>query len=131
MLSLAHLRLRLVDPACNRNRVYELEIDRDLLGDITVTARFGRHGSKLRDVISLAGSLVEANKIASAALRRRLTARRRLGSAYVLTMADGDCAQLVSQWQKAGGADRRTQRRQRPTIQARECAPAELPLFAA
>ena len=131
MLSLTDLRLRLVDPENNRNRVYELEIDRDLFGKITVTARFGRHGSRLRDIVASAEDLDEANRIATGVLRRRLTARRRLGSAYVLMTAEGDCAPLVRRWQEAGGADRRAI----PMARKERCGsismPAELPLFAA
>ncbi|WP_093154519.1 WGR domain-containing protein [Thalassobaculum litoreum] len=107
MLSLTYLRLRLVDPEHNRNRVYELEIDRDLFGEITVTKRFGRYGSRLRGFVASARDLEDANRIAAGDLRRRLTARRRLGSAYVLMSAAGDCAPLVRRWQEAGGADRR------------------------
>ncbi|MEO9903665.1 WGR domain-containing protein [Nisaea sp.] len=131
MLSLVYLRLRLIDTERNRNRVYELEIDHDLFGVITVTARFGRHRVRLRDVVSIARNLDDANCIAACVLRRRLSARRRLGNAYVLTMADGDCAPLVSHWHKAGGADRRgaiisSIKQQKPYV-----APVELPLFAA
>ncbi|WP_416366052.1 WGR domain-containing protein [Nisaea sp.] len=131
MLSLVYLRLRLIDSEQNRNRVYELEIDHDLFGVITVTARFGRHGSKLRDVVSVARNLDEANRIATCALRRRLSARRRLGSAYVLTMVDGECAPLVSHWQKSGGADRRGAVISRIKQRKPYVAPVELPLFAA
>jgi predicted DNA-binding WGR domain protein len=131
MLSFVYLRLRLIDSERNRNRVYELEIDHDLFGVITVTARFGRHGARLRDVVSVAGNLDEANRIATCALRRRLSARRRLGNAYVLTMADGDCASLVRHWHKAGGADQRGTIISRIKQQKTYVVPVELPLFAA
>jgi predicted DNA-binding WGR domain protein len=131
MLSLVYLRLRLIDTERNRNRVYELEIDHDLFGVITVTARFGRHGSRLRDVVSIARNLDDANRIAACVLRRRLSARRRLGNAYVLTMADGDCSSLVRHWQKAGGADQRGDVNSRIKQRKPYVTPVELPLFAA
>lgn len=133
MLSLTHLRLRLVDPTRNRNRAYELDIDEDLLGDVTVRVRFGRHGRTLRDVVHLARDHVDAERIAGRLLRRRLSARRRLGSAYLLTAAEGDCRSLLRHWQALGGADgrpavtllaKRSNRRASPS-------PGELPLFAA
>ena len=131
MLSLVYLRLRLIDSERNRNRVYEIEIDRDLFGVITVTSRFGRHGSKLRDVVSIARNLDEAYRTAACVLRRRLSARRRLGSAYVLTMADGECEPMVSHWQKAGGADQRGAVISRIKQRKPYVSPVELPLFAA
>lgn len=133
MLSLTQLRLRLVDPARNRDRAYELVIDEDLLGDVTVRVRFGRFGRALRDVVHLARDRSDADRIAGRILRRRLSARRRLGSAYLLTAAEGDCRGLLRHWHALGGADgrptvtpivRRSNRRAIPS-------PVELPLFAA
>lgn len=133
MLSLTYLRLRLVDPARNRDRSYEVEIDQDLLGDVTVRVRFGRYGRALRDVVHRARDRVDAERIAARILRRRLSARRRLGSAYLLTAADGDCRSLLRHWHALGGADGRPavthhagRSIRRPTL-----SPVELPLFAA
>lgn len=92
MWSLAHLRFRLVDRSCNRDRAYELDLGRDLFDRLTVTARFGRQGSALRAVVHAAATIEDAQRIAAGLLRRRLTARRRLGSAYVLLSADGEAA---------------------------------------
>ncbi|MCR9074265.1 MAG: hypothetical protein NXI18_21630 [Alphaproteobacteria bacterium] len=111
MWSLAHLRFRLVDRSCNRDRAYELDLGRDLFDRLTVTARFGRQGSALRAVVHAAATIEDAQRIAAGLLRRRLSARRRLGSAYVLLSADGEAAaRLVGLWQAAGGADRRRAR---------------------
>lgn len=133
MLSLALLRLRLLDPVRNRDRAYEVEIDRDLFGAVTVTVRFGRHGTRLRDVVYVAADRAEADRIARGTLARRLTARRRLGSAYVLTAAEGDCRGLVGRWQASGGADGRLKpgRVAQPPRGRPAAVPEPLPLFAA
>lgn len=133
MLSIAHIRLRLTDVASNRDRAYELEIDRDLFGEYSVSVRYGRQGSSLRTVRYTATDIAQAGRIAASILRRRITARRRLGSAYILKDADGDCAELVRTWHRLGGADSRcgTVRPLATRPSKRPLLPADLPLFAA
>ncbi len=64
--------------------------------------RFGRHGRTQRDLTHRARDRDDAERIAGWILRRRLSARRRLGSAYVLTAAEGDCQGLLQHWHAFG-----------------------------
>lgn len=103
----AVLRLRLVDPARGRDRAYELEVDRDLFGAFTVTMSHGRWGVwSVSRRVSVAGES-QAVAFAATRLRRRSTARRRLGAAYELVAASGDriCGLVVGEWHRLGGAD--------------------------
>ncbi len=85
MLSIAHIRLKLTDAAANRDRAYELQIDRDLFGEYSVSVRYGRQGSTLRAIRYTATDLAQAGRIAASILRRRITARRRLGLSLIHT----------------------------------------------
>jgi predicted DNA-binding WGR domain protein len=130
------LRFRLIDPVRNRDRVYEVELSKGLFDEISVTIRFGRQGWHLREVTYWADDAAGAHRLAVRVLRRRLSARRRLGTGYALTRAKGASGALVAVWQRLGGADARalsvTANTNRPDRRPRQRAnPPPLPLFAA
>lgn len=137
MLGEAAIRLRLCDPARGRDRVYEIEIDGDLFGAFTVTMSHGRWGVwSVSRRVSAAGR-GEAVAVAAARLRRRSSARRRLGAGYELIAATGGhiCGLVVGEWHRLGGADCRVGAGEdRPRPGRRSPAPGRspaLPLFGA
>ena len=84
------LELEARDAAGNRHRAYALEVGQDLLRDWVVTLRFGRAGRTGRGGRVLTYAVADreaARRFVRARLKRRLTARRRIGCAYRLTRA--------------------------------------------
>jgi len=137
MLGEAAIRLRLRDSARGRDRAYEIEVDRDLFGAFTVTISHGRWGVwSVSRRVSVAGKS-DAVAIAATRLRRRSTARRRLGAGYELVAATGGhiCGLVVGEWHRLGGADCRVGAGEdRPRPDRRSPAPGRspaLPLFGA
>lgn len=136
MLSEVILSLRLIDRANNRDRIYLIEIDDDLFGAAIVTITHGRAGSWSQSqritVSNRADALVEVAK----RLRRRASARRRLGSSYALISSEGDPVlrrRCISIWQKLGGAHGlpRQFNAATPETSGGKAMVPELPLFAA
>jgi len=70
------------DPALGRFRAYRLEAGTDLLGDWLVDITFGRIGTRGRRIRYAVKDEVEARKLVRETLRRRATARKRIGVAY-------------------------------------------------
>ena len=70
------------DPALGRFRAYRLEAGTDLLGDWLVDVTFGRIGTKGRRIRYAVKDEAEAKKLVRETLRRRATARKRIGVAY-------------------------------------------------
>lgn len=74
--------LHACDPACNHWRAYRVEAGRDLFGNWLVEVTFGRIGTAGRTVRYVADDEASARRLASACLRRRSSAPRRIGVAY-------------------------------------------------
>jgi hypothetical protein len=70
------------DPALGRFRAYRLEAGTDLLGDWLVEITYGRIGTKGRRIRYAVQDEVQARKLVRETLRRRATARKRIGVPY-------------------------------------------------
>jgi hypothetical protein len=70
------------DPALGRFRSYRLEAGRDLFGAWLVEVTYGRIGTPGRRLRYVAGDEAEARKLVQQSLRRRATARKRIGVSY-------------------------------------------------
>ncbi len=70
------------DPSLGRFRAYLLEAGTDLLGDWLVDVTYGRIGTPGRRVRHAVASEAEARKLVRESLRRRASAKRRIGVAY-------------------------------------------------
>jgi predicted DNA-binding WGR domain protein len=66
----------------NHHRRYVVTVGRDLLGDWTVTVRYGRAGNELRSLRFAGTDEGEMQRLVHERLRRRLSAERRIGCAY-------------------------------------------------
>lgn len=139
MLGEAQIELRLVDPERNRDRVYLIEVDDDLFGGMTVTVTHGRRNVWTRPRRLSVPDRAAALRLVAERLKRRNTARRRLGAAYELVSATGGPElrrATVGIWQRLGGADRTGERPQgsdRAAAARQAVSPPAppLPLFAA
>ena len=74
--------LHACDPARNHWRAYRVEAGQDLFGDWLVEVTFGRIGPGGRTVRYVAADEQGARILTRACLRRRASARRRIGIAY-------------------------------------------------
>ena len=70
------------DPALGRFRAYRLDAGTDLLGAWLVDITYGRIGTRGRRIRHLVQDEAEAKKLVGESLRRRATAKRRIGVAY-------------------------------------------------
>lgn len=70
------------DPSIGRFRVYLLEAETDLLGDWLVDVTYGRIGTRGRRIRHVVANEDEARMLARESLRRRASAKRRIGVAY-------------------------------------------------
>lgn len=70
------------DPALGRFRSYRLEAGPDLFGTWLVEVTYGRIGTPGRRLRYAAGDEAEARKLVQHSLRRRATARKRIGVPY-------------------------------------------------
>lgn len=70
------------DPALGRFRAYRLEAGTDLLGDWLVDITYGRIGTRGRRIRYAVQDEAGARKLVRETLRRRATAKRRIGVAY-------------------------------------------------
>lgn len=70
------------DPALGRFRAYRLEAGTDLLGDWLVDITYGRIGTRGRRIRYAVRDETEARKLVRESLRRRATARKRIGVLY-------------------------------------------------
>lgn len=72
----------------NHHRYYSFTVGRDLLGDWSVCIRYGRVGRRGQEV-KFAGDRIEPlQAIIRERLKKRLSARRRIGCDYRLTKLD-------------------------------------------
>jgi hypothetical protein len=70
------------DPALGRFRSYRLEAGRDLFGTWLIEVTYGRIGTPGRRLRYIAGDEAEARKLVQHTLRRRATAKKRIGVPY-------------------------------------------------
>lgn len=70
------------DPALGRFRSYRLEAGTDLLGTWLVEITYGRIGTPGRRVRYFARNEEEARRLVRRSLRRRATAKKRIGVGY-------------------------------------------------
>ena len=82
-------RLRAINVERNARRSYLLRCHRDLLGDWLVVVDWGRIGTRTRERVEVYGSEEEARHRVQELLRRRKTARRRIGVDYTVLWEDG------------------------------------------
>lgn len=80
------------DPTLGRYRSYRLEAGTDLFGVWLVEITFGRIDSPGRCLRYAAGDEAEARKLVGKTLRRRATAKKRIGVSYRLR-------ELTDPWQ--------------------------------
>lgn len=66
----------------NHHRRYEISVGRDLLGDWTVTVRYGRAGSPLRCLRFGDADETAMRRLVRERLLRRTSASRRIGCVY-------------------------------------------------
>lgn len=83
------------DPALGRFRSYRLEAGTDLFGAWLVEITFGRIGSSGRRLRYVAGDEAAARKLVHHSLRRRASAKRRIGVPYRFR-------ELIDPWQWVG-----------------------------
>lgn len=79
------LRLEADHDECDRHRVYQLDVERDLLGDVLVIISHGRRGRRLAATHIPVASVLEAQALVRAKIRRRATAPKRIGCSYRIT----------------------------------------------
>jgi hypothetical protein len=92
MLNAFSALLEAHDPALGRFRSYRLEAGTDLFGTWLVEVEYGRIGAAGRRLRYVAGDEAEARKLVHKSIRRRATAKRRIGVAYRFR-------ELVDPWQ--------------------------------
>lgn len=80
------------DPVLGRFRSYRLEAGTDLFGAWLVDVTYGRIGTRGRRLRYVAGDEAEARKLVQNNLRRRATARKRIGVPYRFR-------ELIDPWQ--------------------------------
>lgn len=76
------IRLEAHDAAQNIHRGYEIVRSRDLFGWTIVELRWGRVGGEMRSKVLSAEAPGAADRIVRAALRKRASAKKRLGVEY-------------------------------------------------
>lgn len=79
----APVELVAIDPARNIRRRYAIRIDRNLFGEIEVETSWGRIGARGTRTVARFAAEDEAVRYVGQVLRRRATAPRRIGAAYV------------------------------------------------
>jgi predicted DNA-binding WGR domain protein len=89
MINDLEIALRAENPLTNCWRDYTLLLGRDLLGDWCLSVHWGRIGAAGSMVMHGFGSRNEAVAFASALLKRRLSAPRRIGCPYRLIASSG------------------------------------------
>ncbi len=95
MLAGASIELEARNPAANRPRRWQLDLDKDLLGAWIAEVRFGRIGSRgclLRHVFA---SEDEALAFMRRGLQRRATAPARIGVPYLCVRSSVETRELL------------------------------------
>ena len=84
--------LQAVSPHAQHRRAYETHVGPDLFGQLAVTIDFGVIGARGQRRVHLVADIAEAQVVVRRALRRRLTAPRRIGVPYrVIACHDPGC----------------------------------------
>lgn len=83
--------------SAKHDRVYELEVGCDLLGDILVEVRYGR-GKISRRLALHVPDRNAAQKLVRERLRRRASAPRRIGCSYQLVAAQVGDGEALENW---------------------------------
>ena len=85
------IELQAVSPQAHQ-RAYEIHVGPDLFGQLVVTIEFGVIGRRGQRRVHLVADIAEAQAVVRQALRRRLSAPRRIGVPYrVITCHDAGC----------------------------------------
>ena len=82
MDNLMRIALEAHSDELNHHRRYEIEVGHDLLGDWTVTVRYGRSGGPLRSLGFADADEASMRRVVRERLQRRLSAQKRIGCAY-------------------------------------------------
>jgi hypothetical protein len=82
MMSTFTALLEARDPELGRFRSYRLDAGVDLLGHWLVDITYGRIGTRGRRIRHVVSDETEAKKVVRESLRRRASAKRRIGVAY-------------------------------------------------
>ena len=86
------IELQAVSPHGQHRRAYEIHVGSDLFGQLVVTIDFGVIGTRGQHRVYLVADIAEAQAVVCRALRRRLTAPRRIGVPYrVIACHDAGC----------------------------------------
>jgi hypothetical protein len=86
------IELQAVSPQAQHRRAYEIHVGSDLFGQLVVTIDFGAIGARGQRRMHLVADIAEAQAVVRRALRRRLTAPRRIGVTYrVVACHDPGC----------------------------------------
>lgn len=106
MMNVFSALLEARDPALGRFRAYALEAGPDLFGTWLVNVTYGRIGTRGRSLRYAVRDEAEARKLVSQNLRRRATAKRRIGVAYQFRELE-DSAKWYSEkhWENAPSID--------------------------
>ena len=95
----AEIRIELaaVNPARNCARAWSVELGQDLFGRWQAQVAYGRIGAAGRRLVCAFATREEADRFLRASLRRRMTARRRLGVSYACI---NGCADGMTYWRR-------------------------------
>jgi hypothetical protein len=86
------IELQAVSPQAQHRRAYEIHVDQDLFSQLVVTIDFGVIGARGQRRMHLVADIAEAQAMVRRALRRRLSAPRRIGVPYrVIACYDAGC----------------------------------------
>jgi hypothetical protein len=86
------IELQAVSPQAQHRRAYEIHVDQDLFSQLVVAIDFGVIGTHGQRRVHLVTDIAEAQAVVRRALRRRLSAPRRIGVPYrVIACHDPRC----------------------------------------
>lgn len=93
----AWIELQAVDTKRNAQRSYILDISQDLFGHWKVTRRWGRIGAKKQESIVAFDAASERDRFVRKMLKRRQSARRRVGVSYRPVDGSSNALQVFGQ----------------------------------
>lgn len=93
----AWIELQAVDAKRNAQRSYILDIGQDLFGHWKVTRRWGRIGAKKQESIVAFEAASERDRFVREMLKRRQSARRRVGVSYRPVDGSSNALQVFGQ----------------------------------
>ena len=82
----------------NHHRRYELEVGQDIFGTWTLTVRHGRCGSRCQESVFAAEQSEPLRRVAMKRLRRRHSAKRRIGCEYRIAETHGHEEPVWEDW---------------------------------